>query len=133
MKKIIIVLVLLIVAFSIVKAFTAKPTVDQTPENGNTPNSAENAPEGSLHNLPIPEGVSAAKASLAARLNIAESNILIMEALETDWPNACLGLEEKGTLCAQVITPGYNVLMQANGKEYRYRTNQAGTVVKAEN
>jgi hypothetical protein len=98
----------------------------------NPPNSAEGAPNGSIHNLPVPAGVSSAKTALATRLNISESKILILEALDTEWPDSCLGIQEQGVSCAQVITPGYNVLMQANGKEYRYRTNVSGSVVKAD-
>jgi hypothetical protein len=100
---------------------------------GNPPNSAEGAPEGSIHNLPVPEGVSAAKTTLATRLNIDSSKILILEAIETDWSDSCLGLGGPAESCAAVITPGYNVLMQANGKEYRYRTNETGTIIRAEN
>lgn len=100
---------------------------------GNTPNSSEGAPEGSIHNLPVPAGVSAARTALATELAIDSSKILILEAIETDWSDSCLGLGGPAESCAAVITPGYNVLMQANGKEYRYRTDVAGTAVRAEN
>jgi hypothetical protein len=134
MKKIIIVIVALIViilGYFVVLGFN-KSSVDETATEGNPPNSAEGAPEGSIHNLPIPVGVSAAKTTLATRLNIDISKILILEAMETDWSDSCLGLGGPAESCAAVITPGYNILMQANGKEYRYRTNETGTTVKAD-
>lgn len=135
MKRIIIIIVALIViilGYFVVLGFN-KSSVDETTTEGNSPNSAEGAPEGSLHNLPVPEGVIAAKTTLATRLNIDSSKILILEAMETDWSDSCLGLGGPAESCAAVITPGYNILMQANGKEYRYRTNETGTTVKAEN
>jgi hypothetical protein len=114
--------------------FTAWKINDINTKNqvGNPPNSAENAPAGSIHNLPIPTAVSAAKSTLATEVGITESEILILEALETEWSDSCLGLGGPAESCLQVITPGYNVLMQANGKEYRYRTNSDGSAIRAE-
>lgn len=134
MKKIIIIIVALIViifGYFVILGFN-KSSVDETTTEANPPNSAEGAPEGSIHNLPIPKGVSTAKTALATRLNIDISKILILEAMETDWSDSCLGLGGPAESCATVITPGYNILMQANGKEYRYRTNETGTTVRAE-
>ena len=79
-------------------------------------------PPGSIHNLPVPPGVAAARRALADKLNITEKDILILEAPEKEWPNSCLGLEKADELCAQVITPGFEVTMRAKGREYTYRT-----------
>ena len=128
---IVIALIVIILGYFVVLGFN-KSSVDETATEGNSPNSAEGAPEGSTHNLPVPEGVSAAKTALATRLNIDNSKILILEAMETDWSDSCLGLGGPAESCALVITPGFNILMQANGKEYRYRTNETGTTIKAE-
>jgi hypothetical protein len=98
---------------------------------GSTPiNSAEGAPAGSIHNLPVPSGVAAARKQLAQSLNIAENTIVIMTAFEKEWSDSCLGLAGPAESCAAVITPGYEVTMQAQGKTYVYRTNTAGTVVR---
>ena len=128
MKKIIFIILIIIALSLLVKAFDKKGVTT----DGNPPNSAENAPPGSIHNLPVPEAVRFAKGELAAHLKIEPSQILILEAVETQWPDACLGIQEKDKVCAQVITPGYNILMQANGKKYQYRTNRDGSVIKAE-
>jgi hypothetical protein len=129
MKKFIVLIVLVVVAILLAKV--VKNQEENTVTN-NPPNSAENAPEGSIHNLPVPQAVTNARAALATRLSIPESQILTLEAFETTWPDACLGIQEKDMGCAQMLTPGYSILLQANGKEYRYRTNLEGTVVKAE-
>ena len=49
-----------------------------------------------------------------------------------DWPDACLGLLDKEAMCAEVITPGFRVTLEANGKTYVYRTNETGLVLRLE-
>lgn len=95
-------------------------------------NSAEGAPEGSIHNLPVPTAVQAAKDALAERLNVDVSTIVVLEALETDWSDSCLGLGGPAESCLAAITPGYSVLLVQSGVEYRYRTNGDGSSVRAE-
>lgn len=95
--------------------------------------SGDNAPPGGIHNLPVPAGVAAARQALATRLSIDSKNILILTAFEKDWPNSCLGLEETGEFCAQVIVPGFEVMLKAQGQTYIYRTNSDGSAVRAEN
>ena len=94
--------------------------------------SGKNAPPGSIHNLPVPTAVAVARTDLARRLGLEESAIVILEALEREWSDACLGLARPGEVCAQTITPGYAVLLLAAGKEYRYRTDLSGNTVRAE-
>ncbi len=101
----------------------------ESDRNG-TPNSAEGAPQGSLHNLPIPAGVGAARTKLAQDLKIDESRILIMSAYEKEWSDSCLGLGGPAESCLMAITPGFEVTMEAEGKTYVYRTNEDGTVVR---
>lgn len=107
------------------------PTTDNTIQQAPV-TSGENAPPGSIHNLPVPAGVQAARDTLAARLNVAANAIVILEAHEKDWSDSCLGLGGAAESCAAVITPGYDVLMTYQGKEYRYRTSTDGSIVRAE-
>jgi len=95
-----------------------------------TPTSADNAPEGSIHNLPVPEAVSAVKRLAAETYKINEGEIIVMSAKEKDWPNACLGLPPTEELCAEVITPGYEVIVLAGGKEHVYHTNADGSSIR---
>ncbi len=95
-------------------------------------NSAEGAPEGSIHNLPVPTAVQAAKDALAERLDVEVSTIVVLEAQEVEWSDSCLGLGGLAESCLAAITPGYDVLLVHQGVEYRYRTNEDGTSVRAE-
>jgi len=97
---------------------------------GASVNSAEGAPSGSIHNMPVPAGVSAARKALAQSLKIEENKVVIMTAFPKEWSDSCFGWGGPAESCAAVVTPGYEVTMQAQGKTYVYRTDNAGTVVK---
>lgn len=127
-----IIVIIIALGYSLWSDSNNAPTTETT-TGVNPPNSAEGAPEGSIHNLPVPEGVRAAKTALATQLNIDSSKILILKVEETNWTDSCLGLGGPAESCLAAITPGYSVLMQANGAEYRYRTDMTGAAVRAEN
>ena len=97
-----------------------------------TANSGEDPVPGSpVHDLPVEPAAAQARKVLASRLGIGERSIVILSVYPKDWPNACLGLEKAGEMCAQVITPGFEVTLTAGGKTYVYRTNQTGSVVRS--
>lgn len=96
------------------------------------PTSADGAPEGSIHNLPVPAAVSAVKARAASEAKVAVNSVIVMSAIEREWGDACLGLSGPDEMCAQVITPGYAVTVQAGGSERSYRVNTEGTVIRPE-
>ena len=97
-----------------------------------TPTSADNAPPGSIHNLPVPPAVAAVRAHVATKAGIDEGFVIIMTAYEREWPDACLGLAGSDEMCAQVITPGWEVTTQAGGAEEVFRTNSGGSVIRQE-
>jgi len=81
----------------------------------------------------LPEGVETAiKQAVSAQTNVDVEEIEILEAEEQEWPNACLGLAEEGEVCAEVITPGWEVRVEAGGEEYVYRTDEEGTTIRRE-
>lgn len=88
-------------------------------------------------NSPNPSGdatestaVNAAKEYAAGDLNTPSSEITVNSVKKKDWNNSCLGLEQEGEICAQIIIPGYEIAIQANGKERIYRTNADGSIIK---
>jgi hypothetical protein len=101
-----------------------------TNPSGDTVTSADNAPSGSLHNLPVPKAVSAVKSFAAHDLGAPEGQVLVLSAFERDWPNSCLGLAQEGEMCAEVITPGYEITIEAKGQQKIYHTNSDGSIIK---
>lgn len=43
-----------------------------------------------------------------------------------DWPSSCLGVLVPETACADVVTPGYRILLKANDITYEFHTDKAG-------
>lgn len=65
--------------------------------------------------------VEIAKADLAKRLNVAESEISLVRVKAVDWPDTSMGCPQPGMMYAQMITPGYHIILSAGGQEYDYR------------
>jgi hypothetical protein len=67
---------------------------------------------------------------LAENLSLTPEEIKLISTEAVDWPNACLGIETEGTSCAEVVTPGFRIFLEADGKQVEYHTNQDGTVIR---
>ena len=74
--------------------------------------------------------VANSRQDLAERLNIDPSVITVVSVEAVDWPDGCLGVQTPGVMCTMVITPGYRVILEANGKQYEYHTNASGDAVR---
>ncbi len=95
------------------------------------PTSANGAPPGSIHNLPVPEAVAAVRTLAATLAGISENKVIILTAYEKEWSDGCLGIRKVNEGCIQVITPGYEVTVSVNGAEATYHTNKTGTSIRA--
>jgi hypothetical protein len=71
----------------------------------------------------------AAVSALAKNLGLDLKQIKVISSEAVEWPDACLGITQAGIACAQVVSPGYKIILEANGKQVEYHTNQDGTVV----
>ena len=67
---------------------------------------------------------------LAGQLGMDPLAIQLIETTPVDWPDACLGLPAAGEGCAQVVTPGFRVVVEAGGTSYEFRTNHDGSLVR---
>ncbi len=100
-----------------------------------TPDSPK--PGGGLITIPesaewnnAPQAALAARRALMEQLQMDDELIGLVSAELVDWPDACLGIQTPGVMCAQVITPGYKIILSANGLEYEFHTNETGDVVR---
>ncbi len=70
-----------------------------------------------------------AEADFSSRYRVLP-NSLAVSAVYVAWPDSCLGVETPGVLCAQVITPGYQVILQAADTPFaEYHTDLNGRAV----
>ena len=67
---------------------------------------------------------------LADNLGLQESDITVVSSKEIEFADACLGVAMEGVMCAQVVTPGRIIVLEANGVEYEYHTSQDGSQVQ---
>jgi hypothetical protein len=71
----------------------------------------------------------AAIAALAKNLGVDPSQIKVVSTEDVEWPDSCLGVSVEGIMCSQVVTSGYKIILEANGKQVEYHTNQDGSSV----
>lgn len=86
-----------------------------------------------MHNLPVPEAVAAVRAHAAEKAGVNEGLVVVLTACEKDWSDSCLGLGGPVEFCLAVITPGYEVTVQVDGVEQKFRVNTDGSVIRREN
>jgi hypothetical protein len=67
---------------------------------------------------------------LAANLGLQESDITLVSTEAVEFPDACLGISMEGVMCAQVVTPGRIIVLEANGMQYEYHTSEKGDRVQ---
>lgn len=73
-----------------------------------------------------------ARAHLAERLGIPAEQISVHAIRSVEWPDSCLGSPNLDQVCAEVITPGFRVVLLAGNREYIYHTDTNETVIPVE-
>jgi hypothetical protein len=90
----------------------------------------ERVSAGPVEDAVMPVTGSEARRFLAERLGIDVSRVQLQTIRPVQWPDACLGLPAEGELCAQVITPGYQIVLQVDDRQYEVRTNNTGNLIR---
>ncbi len=70
-----------------------------------------------------------AQKDLALRLGLAQEAIRLVSLEAVEWRDASLGCPQPGMMYAQVITPGFRVVLEAEGRTYEYHTDAAESVM----
>jgi hypothetical protein len=75
----------------------------------------------------VPEAVvTAAVADAADRAGVDPAAVVVVSTEARDFPDGSLGCPEPGMLYTQAITPGYRVVVEADGTRYDYRASARG-------
>lgn len=101
----------------------ARPTPSESPlpEPGTSPLSPLASPTDPV--------AAAAVAYLATELNVPPDRVLVLSIEPVNWPDASLGCPQPGMMYAQVISPGYRIVLEAGGEQYDLHTDQTGRKV----
>jgi hypothetical protein len=108
----------------------ASPTVDPiaTPSGSVADNPAQSS---SGATVVLPDPVAQRLISfLAAETGVRAEAIALQQAEPMEWNNACLGISSSEEFCAEVITPGYRVVLSTPAGEYVVHTDQSGQTVR---
>ena len=73
--------------------------------------------------MDYPDAVRQALAEVASDLGITPDQLTIIAVEARDWPDSSLDCPQPGRAYAQIITPGYRLVVRANGREYEYHTD----------
>ena len=112
--------------------FTVSCTNTQTNSSavGSAPTPTQN-PKSSLTQLP-PDVQSAVLNDTAKRTSKTVAALRVTQVEKENWGDSCLGLAQSGKVCAQVVVPGWKVVVSDGQQEYVYRTDESGKQVKLE-
>jgi hypothetical protein len=104
--------------------------VDLTPAATDEPSNVEDQPTSTDIPVDLTPSQRAAIQALSENLRLPADQIKLVSTEEVEWPDGCLGVPLEGLMCTQVITPGFRIILEANGREVEYRTNEDGTQVR---
>ena len=70
-----------------------------------------------------------ARQDLAKQLAVGKDEITVKSAEKITWPDSALGYPQEGRYYLQVLTEGYKIILDCNGKDYEYHTNMSNVKV----
>lgn len=85
-------------------------------------------PRGVLPPVGSETSVAAAIADLSKQTSVPADQISLTSVEPMEWSDASLGCPQEGMMYAQVITPGYLIVLTAQGQQYEYHTDQKANV-----
>ena len=92
------------------------------------------SPSGPVASGAVPDAVVNAAIADAAKVTGADpAAITVVSAEPKTWNDGSLGCPQPGQLYTQALVPGYQVILDANGKKMDYRATASGDVKLCEN
>jgi Ferritin-like domain len=69
-------------------------------------------------------------AAIANDLSVPTEAVQVVSIEPRNWPDSSLGCPQPDMLYAQVVTPGYLVVVDVSGERIEYHTDERGTIVR---
>jgi hypothetical protein len=70
------------------------------------------------------DAIQKARRDLAQRLRVNEGDVVTQAVDDADFPDTALGASVADEMSGQMITPGWRIKLQADGKTFEYRANE---------
>jgi hypothetical protein len=101
---------------------------DPSYPNPSYPN--DSSPVPADENKPLSAVEEAVIQQLAGNLDLNPSDISVVSNESIEFRDSCMGVAMEGLMCAQVVTPGHVIVLEANGLQYEYHTNEDGSQIQ---
>lgn len=99
---------------------------EEATEPSDPPTSVPVSTEPGSEDTPIGPVEEAVIKQLAENLDLEDGDITVVSSETTEFGDACLGVTMEGVMCAQVVTPGYIIVLEVNGIQYEYHASEDG-------
>lgn len=113
------------------------PALDDLISNTKVPQSTKSSPPEvqmtPTQTADIQKLIDLATNDLAVKLATDPSEIMLMEATAVTWPNSSLGCPQDGMVYAEVLTPGYLIVLKFGEELFEYHTSHDNTIVTCPN
>ena len=81
--------------------------------------------------LGLPQDVAeAARAALSESIGVPADEIEIVRANQVEWTDTCLELGGPDEFCGQALTPGWKIILRAEGETYEIHTDLGADTVR---
>ena len=77
------------------------------------------------------QAINAVLAAAERLFGVDESEIEVEDTAFQEWSNACLDAADEGEACAEVITPGFVIVIVLEGCQYEFHTDLNGNARRA--
>jgi hypothetical protein len=78
----------------------------------------------------IPQEIMPVINAIAEDLDVPASSMQVVTVEPRDWPDSSLGCPQPDMLYAQVITPGYLIVVEVSDERFEYHADERGNVVR---
>jgi hypothetical protein len=134
MRRILAISLLFILLITACAPEEAAPTeiapTEEAPEVTNAPTEPPTSQEATPETATVGPAEEIVIKQLAANLGLQESDITVISNESVEFSDACLGVTMEGVMCAQVVTPGRIIMLEADGSAYEYHTSEDGDRVQ---
>lgn len=110
----------------------ANPTdviASPAPTNTTAPTQMEPTPTQGQIPVDLTPAQLAAIQAISAKYGVPADQVKLVSTEAVTWSNGCLDIVLPGVMCTQALVDGFRIIMEANGQQYEFHTNQDGSSV----
>jgi hypothetical protein len=120
---------LLLAAFLLIFVACSTPLDSQSSDQFQTDDNSIELDNGQIDSLSTQAQVSLAEQFQASFID--PNQVKIVDSSQVEWSDTCLGIERPGVDCLPQSTPGYQVVLEANGLLFEVHADHGGQVQPA--